>query len=694
MMAKARRYARTARRLAYLLRELLTDLIRPSYQMPSGGLAGHLGLPVNPPVRLTEDERQTLERLAPAYLRHHFSYLGSGWRDHATAEPLRVNRANRRRSAQIKQFIDQDYQPIDWHRDIRTGYRFPSDRWARAIQPGRRPGVDIKNPWELTRMQHLPQLALLASDGATQAAERERYTREIRNQILDFIAHNPPRFGVNWRVPMDIAIRAANWVLALQLLGDQAIPRQFAQVVAANLRDHGRAIIAELEWSPRVRGNHYLADICGLVFIAVALPGDAEADDWLVFAAREVLTEGLRQIHPDGSGIEASTSYHRLSLEMLVHAVAVLLGLPGNRLQAIATRPLSSLRLPPGLKPKPWVYNDNLVDGGSSMVPDELVRRIWRAAEFTRHVSRPNGRALLIGDNDSGRFFKPCPSLEILDWADARQRFHDWRAVSPPDFMPDCAREVGEDHRHLVEAIAALFEPTATGVHGRIVQRLTAGRRFRILDTPAADVRVETAPPDPPPTAKTLKIPLPASLDPGQVRLARYPGWGLYLLRGPGLLLSFRCGPLGLGNTGNHDHNDQLAITLHLDGKDLINDPGSYRYTARPEERRLYRSVRAHFAPQPRQGNQEPGSLDLGPWMLGDQAQAQLECVGNNLLQGRHQGFGAQVHRRVSISQGEIHITDWSDGDLELMPPGELFDQLDDDGCLVPFCPDYGLRRA
>ena len=69
-------------------------------------------------------------------------------------------------------------------------------------------------------MQHLVQLARafsFAYQEQLRLQEPNVYVREFRNQILDFCATNPPRFGVNWRCTMDVAIRVANWVLTYDL---------------------------------------------------------------------------------------------------------------------------------------------------------------------------------------------------------------------------------------------------------------------------------------------------------------------------------------------------------------------------------------------------------------------------------------------------------------------------------------------
>ena len=74
-----------------------------------------------------------------------------------------------------------------------------------------RPGnADMKYPWELSRSQHWITLAQ-----AWQLTRESRFAREIANELDDFIEANPVGIGINWTCTMDVAIRAANWCLAL-----------------------------------------------------------------------------------------------------------------------------------------------------------------------------------------------------------------------------------------------------------------------------------------------------------------------------------------------------------------------------------------------------------------------------------------------------------------------------------------------
>ena len=118
------------------------------------------------------------------YLAQSFDLLGSGWRTvtHGAASngfaghrypPCsirtdacgawlagQVSRPNLARARAVWSLLHPEYRAVDWHLDFRSGYRWSPLRWYRAVPYGHLPGVDVKIPWELARMQHLPQLAL------------------------------------------------------------------------------------------------------------------------------------------------------------------------------------------------------------------------------------------------------------------------------------------------------------------------------------------------------------------------------------------------------------------------------------------------------------------------------------------------------------------------------------------------------
>ena len=228
------------------------------------------------------------------YVNHRFDLLGSGWVQvrygmkcrgvenyrYELSKSLRpdkqglwlnnrLNKPNLRVARNIWKRINTDYAPIDWQLDFKSGYRWSEKKWATRIKFDKNYGIDIKIPWELSRMQHLPQIALFVVALNCKNEERKYLVEEIKNQWLDFISNNPPGFGVNWACTMDIAIRAANWCLTWDILrvGGINLEIEDENILSNSLYDHGCYIVKHLEWYEE-RANHYLANICGLIFIA------------------------------------------------------------------------------------------------------------------------------------------------------------------------------------------------------------------------------------------------------------------------------------------------------------------------------------------------------------------------------------------------------------------------------------------
>lgn len=316
--------------------------------------------------------------------------------------------------------IDAGYRSIDWQLDFKSGFRWSAVTWHGDIRYGELAGVDVKVPWELGRMQHLAHLAL-----AHAATGDGRYPKEFRNQVLDFMAANPPGFGVQWASPMDAAIRVVNWLIAFDLFRAHGFTfdDDFTAVLAAGIRDHGRHVFANLGSDDILRGNHYLCDVVGLLFCGAYLPADAESDAWLTFGLQALIREVAAQFNCDGSNFEASTNYHRLSLEAALFASALVEGLDRRRLSAAATGD----------------------PGAASAFPAAYRRRIAAAVGFAAAIVRPDGRACQFGDNDSGRLVK-------LD-AEAAGR--------------------DGDHRHLVDAAGGLLAGlNPVGVDGAVIEAL------------------------------------------------------------------------------------------------------------------------------------------------------------------------------------------------------------------------------
>lgn len=480
------------------------------------------------------------------YVDHQFDLLGSGWTRvvhgmacrgleghrfspvEALALERRVNPANVAESRRIAALIDAAYVAIDWQLDFRSGYRWNEDTWGGDIVFGNVLGADVKVPWELARMQHLPQMAL------SYAIRRDTAVlREFRNQALDFIAANPPGFGVNWASTMDVAIRAANLVVAFEILTSASVSfdPEFLAIFQNSMWDHARHIVQNPERYGDIRANHYLANVVGFIFVAAWLPTSSGTKAWLERAGQQLVEEMGHQFNPDGTNFEGSTAYHRLSGEMIIDATAALVG-------------------------------------RGMTFPDWYLERLERIAEFARDVTKPDGSMHQVGDNDSGRFFKVDRVGNPLDIR------HIVGAVGALIERPDFSAQ-GNDAL-LVRAFAGktlVRQPLLSVVERRGQARLP------VLHG----------------SSKTIVFASEEPLT--GICVCAYPDFGLYIFRSKSFYAAVVCrGEDWRGPTG-HKHNDQLALELSIGHRNLIRDPGSYVYTPLPEMRNSYRSVHAHFTP-------------------------------------------------------------------------------------------------
>ena len=525
-------------------------------------------------------------------------------------------------------------------------------------------------------MQHLAQLAQAYSCAKQKMvgfASPEKYEEEFRNQILDFVAANPPRWGVNWVCTMDVAIRVSNWLLAYDLFraSGAKFDDAFEFILRRSVREHGQHIVSNLEWSPDLRGNHYLANIAGLVFVATYLPCEPIVDAWLAFSVQELITETLSQFNEDGSNFEGSTAYHGLSAEMVVYASALVLGLPDRKQQALLNYDYRLFKSGPRLRQRSIEFYAIPGDAGISPLPPEFWQRLQGMAYFTYSVTRPDGLIAQFGDNDSGRFFKLCPVIEILSVSTVRQRYSNLDGFRE---LPDHAiypLELHLDHGHVISAVRGLVEIPASFLKygAKEINRETSIVNILANDKKAKNVNhVFTIDNN----KKGCTIPKNSNAHEylfsangvdilaGLVAID-FPDFGLYIWRGDNLFLAIRCGALGQRGWGGHSHNDQLGIELWIDGKPVVLDPGTYLYTPSVEKRNAYRSVNAHFAPQFLNGC-EPGSLSLGTFTLGNEAQAFCLYFDDRMFVGHHMGYGFMVYREITIDSDAVRVVDWHDG--------------------------------
>lgn len=291
--------------------------------------------------RLSHEEREALIREAESRLNGVVDLLGSGPVD-IGAEP-------------------------DWHRDFIGGYRWESHVHFSSFDWSKLPDkVDIKVPWELSRCMHF------GTWGVAFLLTRDvKFYEGFKSQVIHWLDNNPFEKGVNWACPMDVGLRAANWINALCLFQEEVRKEQesfFLERILKSLWFHGRHLARNLEWNGpvgRTGGNHLLANLVGMLAIGQLFPNEP----WHDFARKELENQVQRQTLQDGCNFELATSYHRLVLEMFIWA--------------------------------------GQIETGFSSEYDETVGRMRK---FVAAYSEGSGLSPQFGDNDSGRLF--CTGID------------------------------------------------------------------------------------------------------------------------------------------------------------------------------------------------------------------------------------------------------------------------------------------
>lgn len=237
---------------------------------------------------LFPDERRRVLEAAELAMKREFSLLGHSYR------PLQ--------------------SPMDWHRDPKSGYVWKQDYFGKLRYGDPDSGADVKYPWELSRLQWaLPLAQAYALTGD------DRYADSARRLLESWMESNPPAGSINWTCTMEVALRIVTWTAFFHAFKDAPSwkDESFRGSFLTQLYLHARFTAQYLELSD-VNGNHYTADVCGLLFAALFFGSGSEVSRWKALAERELEKEILRQVTSDGVDFEASTSYHRLVTELFL----------------------------------------------------------------------------------------------------------------------------------------------------------------------------------------------------------------------------------------------------------------------------------------------------------------------------------------------------------------------------------------
>jgi uncharacterized heparinase superfamily protein len=170
--------------------------------------------------------------------------------------------------------------------------------------------------------------------------------------------------GVNWKSPLEAALRLISWASVYCLVGNQ-VPAMFHEKLRVSVYQH-QYFICKFYSKYSSANNHLIGEMAGLYIASVIWPFYRESKTWGAMARDALVREMIRQVEPDGVGRELAVEYQLFILELLLMAGA---------LGEVTADPF----------PRPYW------------------QRLNHMVNFLSAISDHNGNLPLFGDGDSGQ---------------------------------------------------------------------------------------------------------------------------------------------------------------------------------------------------------------------------------------------------------------------------------------------------
>lgn len=331
--------------------------------------------------------------------------------------------------------------PPDWHANPLTGQRVAGAGrpWWQIPDFDSAVG-DIKTVWEASRLDWVLAFAQRMRGGDAGAQAR------LQAWLEDWLAHNPPYCGPNWKCGQEASIRVMHLAMAAQLLG-QVQRSEAALLDLVTL--HLQRIAPTLGYAVAQDNNHGTSEAAALFiggsWLAAQRPQGRGAK-WAAQGRRWLEERVQRLVLPDGGFSQYSLNYHRVLLDTLSMAEV---WRRAHGLPAFSAR-----------------YH----------------ARARAAADWLRRLVRPQGDAPNLGANDGARLL-PLAPLPYRDHRPAVQLatvlFAGARAYAPIEAVDAPLRWLGIP---LPEAVSAPLPSAVLDDSGYVT--LAKGSVFALLRYP------------------------------------------------------------------------------------------------------------------------------------------------------------------------------------------------------------------
>jgi len=202
----------------------------------------------------------------------------------------------------------------DWFRDPATGRRSAPGRYAFRIDHRSDAQVgNIKQVWEISRLQHLTLLAT-----AWFLTHEEKYANRVADHLRSWSEENPFLSGVHWTSGIELGVRMISLAWIRRLLDDwPGAAEEFEgnDVTLQQIHWH-QQYLASFPSRGSSANNHVIAEAAGQLVASCAFPWFGGSERWRVKAARMLERELIRNTFPSGIGRELASDYQCFVAEL------------------------------------------------------------------------------------------------------------------------------------------------------------------------------------------------------------------------------------------------------------------------------------------------------------------------------------------------------------------------------------------
>lgn len=195
---------------------------------------------------------------------------------------------------------------INWHEGMHSNW--DENMYSMDIDFKNKDEIgDIRYTWEINRHQFMPPLAL-----KYKITKSEKYYKLLVKHFDSWINSNPFLKGVSWASPMEISIRAYQWLIVFYLLKDED-KEEFREKLI-------KCIIFSMEYvsknisSYSSANNHLIIEayMCSMVGYFIK---DVYKQTWFEDNYKLLETQVVMQFYKDGVNKEQALHYHAFVVE-------------------------------------------------------------------------------------------------------------------------------------------------------------------------------------------------------------------------------------------------------------------------------------------------------------------------------------------------------------------------------------------